>query len=82
MKKRKNCKLCKPENTSLSLATVFNKTKGIAFFDNYERALKSWEFTAYRVYNIDETGVSTVVQSPNVVAQLWTKQVGQAVSGE
>lgn len=64
------------------MATAFNKTKGMGFFDNYECALKSWEFTAGRAYNTDEAGVSTVVQSPNIVAQLGTKQVGQAVSGE
>jgi hypothetical protein len=68
MKRRKNRKLCKPENTSLFMATAFNKTKGIGFFDNYERALKSWEFTAYRVYNIDEAGVSTIVRSPSCSA--------------
>ena len=34
------------------------------------------------MYNIDETGVSTVVQSPNTVAPIGMKQVGQAVSGE
>jgi hypothetical protein len=39
-------------------------------------AIKPWEFLADGVYNIDETGVSTVVQSPNVVAQLGKKQVG------
>ena len=48
MKRRKNCKLCKPENTSLFMATVFNKTKEMEFFDSYERALKSWEFAADR----------------------------------
>jgi hypothetical protein len=79
MKRRKNHKLCKPENTSLFMAIVFNKTKGVEFFDNYERALKSWEFTAVRAYNIDEAGVSTVVLSPSIVAQLGIKQVGQAV---
>ena len=45
------------------------------FFDNYECARKSWAFTADRVYNIDEIGMSAV-------AQLGTKQVGQAISGE
>jgi hypothetical protein len=34
------------------------------------------------MYNIDETGVYTVVQSPNIVAQLGTKWFGKAVSGE
>jgi len=52
------------------------------FFDNYERALKSWQFTADRVYNIDKTGVFTVVHFPNIVAQIGMKRVGQAVFGE
>jgi len=38
------------------------------FFDNYDCELKSWKFTADRVYNIDETGVSTFIVSPNIVA--------------
>jgi hypothetical protein len=52
------------------------------FFDNFERAHRSWKFTADRVCNIDETGVSKVVLSPNIVAQIGMQQVGQAVSGE
>jgi len=52
------------------------------FFDNYECALKSWKFTADRVYNIDETRLSIFILSPNIVAQIGTQQVGQAVSGE
>ena len=35
-----------------------------------------------RAYNIDETGVSTVVQFPNTVTLLGTKHVGQTFSGE
>jgi len=58
IKKRKNSKLCQPENTSLFMVTAFNKTKGMGFFDNYEGALKSWEFIADRAYNIDEAGVT------------------------
>ena len=34
------------------------------------------------MYKIDESRVATVVQSRNIVAQLGTKQVGQADSGE
>ena len=82
MKRPTNYTLCKPENTGLLRSTAFNKTKVMEFFDNYECAHKFWEFTADRVYNIDETGVSTVAQSCNIVAWLGTKQVGQAVSGE
>jgi hypothetical protein len=57
-------------------ATAFNKTNAMEFFDNYEHAFKSLKFTADRVYNIDETGESTVVQSPNIVDQIGTKHFG------
>ena len=70
--------LRKSENTSLSRATAFNKTNVMEFYDNYERALQSGEFTGDRIYNLDEMGV----QAPKVVAQLGARQVGQAVSAE
>ena len=82
MKGHKSLTCRKAQNTSLFRATAFNKTNVMECFDNYERALKSWAFTAGRMYNTDETDMSTVVQSRNIVAQLRTKQVGQAVSGE
>jgi hypothetical protein len=52
------------------------------FFDTYEHAFKSLKFTADIVDNIDETGVYTVVESRNIVVQIGTKQVVQAVSVE
>ena len=52
------------------------------FFDNYKHTFKSLKFTTDRVYNNDETGVSTIVQSRNIVAHIGTKQVGQAVCVE
>jgi hypothetical protein len=82
MKRHKNLTLRKPKKSNLFRATAFNKTNVMELFDSYERAVKSWEFTADRVYNIDATGVSTVVQSPNFVAHVGMKQIGQTVSGE
>jgi hypothetical protein len=75
MKRHKNLMLRKPKNTSLFRATTFSKTNIMEFFNSYEHALESLKFTADRVYNIDETGVSTVIQSHNIVAQIGTKQV-------
>ncbi|KAK9703615.1 hypothetical protein QE152_g29245 [Popillia japonica] len=72
----------KPENTSLNRATNFTKKNVEEFFSNYERVLLRHEFTPDREYNLDETGISTVVQAPNIVAKRGIKQVGQIVSGE
>jgi hypothetical protein len=46
MKRHKNLTLRQPKNTSLFRATTFKKNKCMKFFDHYERALKSWKFTA------------------------------------
>jgi bifunctional ADP-heptose synthase (sugar kinase/adenylyltransferase) len=42
MKRHKNLMLCKPENTSLFRAAALYKPNVMEFFDNYERAHKSW----------------------------------------
>jgi hypothetical protein len=42
------------------------------FFGNYEQALQLELFVRDRVYDLDETGILTVVQAPNDVAQLGT----------
>jgi hypothetical protein len=71
----KNHKFCKHENTSLVMATVLIKHK-------------EWNFLTIMNVHLNlgnlllEAGVSTVVRSPNIVAQLGRKHVGQAVSGE
>ncbi|KAJ8881607.1 hypothetical protein PR048_018093 [Dryococelus australis] len=71
MRRHKELSLRKPENTSLSRATAFNKT-------NVKDLISS---LLDRIYNIDETGVSTVVQAPNVIAAAkGIKQVAQAVT--
>lgn len=70
MNRHNQLTLRKPENTSLSRATAFNKTNVTEFLDNYERAIRSDDFTAERIFNLDETGVSTVLQTPNAIAQL------------
>ena len=44
MKRHKNLTFCKPESAVLYRTNAFNKTNIIEIFDNYELALKPWEF--------------------------------------
>ena len=74
--------LRKHENTSIFRSMSFNKGRVMEFFDNYETVLKKYNFTASKIYNLDETGISTVMRSVKVVSTKGKKQVGQVVSGE
>jgi hypothetical protein len=45
VKRLKNLTFRKPENAILFRTNALNKTNVIELFDNYELALKPWEFT-------------------------------------
>lgn len=71
-----------PEPTSLARVSSFNRTNVNSFFDNLSIVMLRHGFQAHEIWNMDETGVTTV-QSPNrVVARCGFKQVGSIVSAE
>lgn len=72
-----------PETTSLSRATSFIKKNVGDFFENLKIVYERHRFGPVSIYNIDETGLSTVQRTQKVIALRGTKEEGknQSIDG-
>jgi DDE superfamily endonuclease len=72
-----------PEPTSAARAQGFNEVAVGKFFDLLEDLQQKFRFTPDRIFNCDETGITTVPNKPSkVIAAKGKKQVGSLSSAE
>ena len=74
--------LHRPEATSMSRLTGFNRVQVGKFFELLRYEMSTKKYTASQIYNLDETGITTVQDPGRIIARKGAKQVGKVVSAE
>lgn len=69
MRRMPELSLRKPENTSLARLEGFNKDAVLLVFKNLASLYERYHFSPKDVYNLDETGIQTVLSTPKVKYQ-------------
>lgn len=82
MSRHPSISLRTPEATSLNRITAFNATEVNMFFDHLKRIQAKHNIPGHRIFNIDETGISTVQKNYKILAPKGLKQIAKATSGE
>lgn len=80
--KRNNLSVRKAEGTSMNRATAFNKNEVTVFFKLLGDLMEKYKFLPRNIYNVDETGISSVQDPGKIVTQRGQKRVGSITSGE
>lgn len=82
MKRHSDLSLRTAESTSLMRAVGFNRPQVERFFEGLENLMQKFNFTPYKIWNCDETGVSIVQKHAKVLATKNQRQVGKLTSAE
>ncbi|XP_049888124.1 uncharacterized protein LOC126382356 [Pectinophora gossypiella] len=82
LKRNPDISLRSPEPTSAARAQAFNRPQVKRFFEIYEEFLNKYKLEPQRVYNMDESGLTTVQKPQKILATKGRKQIGCLTSAE
>ena len=81
--KKFNLSLRTPEATSLARIMAFNRQSINKFFDALRELKQTYSFSPNQIYNVDETGISTVAtKNPKVLSPRGKRRVIKVSSAE
>lgn len=72
----------KPEAISINRILGFNKSEITHFFNNLRKLMEQHRFEPHMIYNVDETGITTVQETDKIIASKGQKRVGSVTSWE
>jgi len=82
MRRQPQLSLRKPENTARARSAAFNMHNVGMFYDNLATVYSDHDYGANAIFNLDETGLYTVIDPPKVIAERGARQVGQYAAQE
>lgn len=80
MKRHPELSLRTPTSTSVARAIGFNKPQCDRYFENLAKLLDTYKFPPHSIYNMDETGISTVPNKPPKVISTKGKRCVNKIS--
>lgn len=82
MRRHPELSLRQAEATSITRAKGFNRESVHEFYDKLETLVDTYWFDATNIFNVDESGITTVQKPGRVFGKIGKRQIGSLTSGE